>query len=78
MAAFVHGALPEIVAHEETGMLLPPGDEKALAKAILVLLADPERRRAMGQAGRERVEERFDIRRLTRKIETVYKTLRWG
>jgi len=78
VVAFAHGALPEIVVHGETGVLVPPEDETALAEAVPALLADPERRGAMGQAGRERVKARFDVRRLTREIEAVYEVLLWG
>lgn len=78
VVAFAHGALPEIVVHGETGVLVPPEDETALAEAVMALLADPERRGAMGQAGRERVKARFDVRRLTREIEAVYEVLLSG
>jgi glycosyltransferase involved in cell wall biosynthesis len=41
------------------GLVTPPGDAAALAKAIRTLHHDPERRRQMGAAGREYVEERY-------------------
>jgi starch synthase len=56
-------AIPEIVAHGETGLLVPPGDPAALADALTTLLADPARARRMGAAGRARVAERFSWRR---------------
>ena len=43
-----------------TGMLVPARDSVALATAIAALLADPERRRAMGVAARADAEKRFD------------------
>ena len=43
-----------------TGMLVPARDSVALAAAIEALLADPERRRAMGVAARADAEKRFD------------------
>ena len=56
------GGIPEIVVDGETGLLVPAGvDPAPLAAAIAELLADPERRRQMGEAGRRRVEERFDL-----------------
>lgn len=55
-------AIPEIVAHDETGLLVPPGDPVALADALSSLLADPARARRMGAAGRARAQ-RFSWRR---------------
>jgi glycosyltransferase involved in cell wall biosynthesis len=42
-----------------SGLCVPPGDPGALAQALNELLADPERRRAMGEAGRRNVRARF-------------------
>ena len=53
------GALPEVVADGESGILVPPMDPEALAAAILTLLADPDLRERMGKAGRERVQRLF-------------------
>lgn len=55
-------AVPEIIAHGETGLLVPPEDPKALAQALLNVLRDPVRARAMGEAGRRRALERFTWR----------------
>jgi len=68
-------SLPEV---GEAGIMVEPRDVRALAEAILPLLADPEHRRAMGQAGWERVKACFDVRRLTREIEAVYEALLRG
>lgn len=48
-------AVPEVVPHGEVGLLVPPRDEAALAAALERLAREPETRRAMGGAGRERV-----------------------
>ena len=53
------GALPEVVADGETGILVPPMDPEALAEAIKKLLADPDLRNEMGKKGRERVQRLF-------------------
>ena len=45
-------AVPEIVHHDETGLLVMPGDHEALARAIDTLIASPGRRRDMGSRGR--------------------------
>ena len=49
--------IPEMVAHGETGLLVEPMDEEAMACAIAELGNDPERRRQMGDAGRRRADE---------------------
>jgi glycosyltransferase involved in cell wall biosynthesis len=52
---------PEAVEDGVTGLLVPPESASALATALVSLLADPERRRLMGEAGRRRAAERFAI-----------------
>jgi glycosyltransferase involved in cell wall biosynthesis len=71
VVAFAHGALPEIVIDGETGILVPPVDEQAMAQAINTLYHDPSRRTAMGAAGRRRVEEAFAITRTARAFDAV-------
>jgi glycosyltransferase involved in cell wall biosynthesis len=66
------GALPEVVADGETGVIVPPADEGALAAAIASLLVDPERCRRMGEAGVARVRERFTWERHARSLEALY------
>ena len=61
-----------IVEDGQTGLLVPPRDPDALARAIVELLGDPGRRAAMGKAGRERVARMFDIRQHTREMEQVF------
>lgn len=51
--------VPEQVAHEETGLLVPPSDPAALAGALERLLASEELRRRLGSAARARALERF-------------------
>lgn len=64
-------ALPEIVAHGETGLLVPTGDDVALLAAVRELLDDPNQAARMGAAGRARVLERFDARVTTAQLVDV-------
>jgi glycosyltransferase involved in cell wall biosynthesis len=66
------GGIPEIVLHEETGLLVPIEDERALAEAMITLLGDPDRAAQMGAKGRERVRNFFTIERHARAVEQVY------
>jgi glycosyltransferase involved in cell wall biosynthesis len=66
-------AIPEQVIHDETGLLVPPGDPAALARAVGALVDDPGRRRAFGTAGRARAERLFDGRRNARDLLDLLK-----
>jgi glycosyltransferase involved in cell wall biosynthesis len=68
VVAYAHGALPEIVPDGETGLLVPPGNEEALAGAVIDLLGDSQRRSAMGMAGRARVEAHFTAQRMAGEV----------
>lgn len=63
VVAFRNGGIPEVVADGGTGVLTPPFDAAAFDAAIRALLENPDRRRRMGGAARERVRRRHDIRR---------------
>ena len=49
------GGIPDVISAEQDGLLVRYGDPDELANALARLLADPELRRRMGQAGREKV-----------------------
>jgi glycosyltransferase involved in cell wall biosynthesis len=66
------GGNPEVVADGETGLLTPPADPAALARAMLQLGRDDGERRRMERAGRRRVESLFDVRRMTAAYESMY------
>ena len=59
------------VATPGAAMLVPPGNEKALADAICALLADEDRRVAMGRAGRE-LAERYSWAGIAARLEAIY------
>jgi glycosyltransferase involved in cell wall biosynthesis len=66
------GGIPEAVVHGRTGSVVPPGDEGALASAILELIEDPASRRRLGQAGREHVSASFSMQRMLDLTERAY------
>lgn len=66
------GGNADLVADGETGLIVPPADPAALAQAIVQLASTPERARAMGQAGRRRVLERFSLQAMVRGYQTIY------
>ena len=66
------GGVPEVVADGNTGVLVQPGDPAALAEGIEALLRDPERAHQMGQRGRRRVAERFDLHQMLERTKQVY------
>lgn len=67
-----HGGPVEICRDGETALLVPPRDPERMAQAILALLGDQERARAMGAAGRRRVEEMFTRGRAMKTLENLY------
>jgi glycosyltransferase involved in cell wall biosynthesis len=67
--------VPEIVGDGETGRLVPVNDPPALAAAIVELLADPARRRALGEAARRKVAERFSREAMVAGMVAVYRKL---
>lgn len=76
VVATTGGALPEVVgASGETGVLVPPGDPRALAAAIGTLLDDPGLRARLGAAGRARVLERFTWRVTAEGTAACYRAL---
>ncbi|MFO1056299.1 MAG: glycosyltransferase [Dongiaceae bacterium] len=65
----------DVVRDGETGLLVPPGDDAALAEALLALAGDAARRRALGEAGRRRVLEVYSIDRFVDGFERLYLSL---
>lgn len=66
------GGIPELVQDSVSGFLVPRGDSEAAAKRLHELAADPDLRRKLGEAGREIVGKKFDLRRNVAQLIRVY------
>ena len=66
------GGIPESVVDGQTGLLVPPGDAPALARAIADLLRNAAKRRAFGAAGRQRARAAFSAERMVDETAAVY------
>jgi glycosyltransferase involved in cell wall biosynthesis len=65
------GGTAELVGTNGAGVLVPPGDSETLAVAIRELLDDPERRRRLGDAARQRIEREFPLARMIDRYEAA-------
>ena len=66
------GGLRDLVVHEETGLLIEPGDVAALREALARLLGDADLRRRFGEAGRARIAEHFTWQRFADETLQAY------
>jgi starch synthase len=69
------GGIPEVVADGVTGLLVPPGDETALAEAVNALIREPGRAEALGARGRERAVTEFSWDRIAAETADLYARL---
>ena len=67
------GGNPEVVVDGTTGLLVPAKNPAELAGAIRRLWNNPDQGRSMGQAGRRRAQEHFDIRKMIAEYERLYR-----
>jgi phosphatidyl-myo-inositol dimannoside synthase len=67
------GALPETVAHGETGLLIDGDTPGGVAAALRTVVGDRSRARAMGAAGRRRAEQEFTRERSVETVEMAYR-----
>jgi glycosyltransferase involved in cell wall biosynthesis len=65
------GALPEVVG--DAGLLVPPADHHALARAIVRILENPQRAQKLGRAGYRRVQQRFTWSKAAEKTVAAYR-----
>jgi glycosyltransferase involved in cell wall biosynthesis len=66
------GGIAEVVRHGVTGLVAAPRDVAAIARHLAALVADAPRRRALGDAGRRTVEERFDVRSAAQELSLLF------
>jgi glycosyltransferase involved in cell wall biosynthesis len=69
------GGTPEVMTHDVNGWIVPVQNPPALGDAICRLLADPERRRRLGQAARAHVMATYTIERLVDRTADLYRDL---
>lgn len=66
------GGIPEVILPGKTGLLVPPKDPGALARAVRELWEQPELRRALGRQGRELVVQKYSLEQMAATVEAVY------
>jgi len=71
IASRVEG-IEEVIRDGQDGVLVPPGDERGFAAALLELAGDENRRRRIGEAARKTVAERFSLERMLEGIVRIY------
>jgi glycosyltransferase involved in cell wall biosynthesis len=69
------GGIPDVVVDGETGLLVPPDDEDALADAIERLLHDLSLRRRMAEAARRRIEAHYSIESVADQVIVLYQKI---
>ena len=67
-----HGGFPEIIASTGGGLLCEPNDAKSLADGLEQLLQNPEQARALGEAGRQAVSEKFTAEAMASRTLGVF------
>jgi glycosyltransferase involved in cell wall biosynthesis len=69
------GGMPGVMIDGATGLLVPPADPAALARACLQILRDPAAAARMGHAGRMRVQAHYSIAAMVQQTKQLYETL---
>jgi glycosyltransferase involved in cell wall biosynthesis len=64
-----------VTLNDVTGLLVEPGSEQALGRALSRLLGDPQLRARLGEAGRRRVAEEFSVAQMVDKTVALYRSL---
>ncbi|MBU4334093.1 MAG: glycosyltransferase family 1 protein, partial [Candidatus Omnitrophica bacterium] len=69
------GGIPELVVEGKTGMLVTPGDSKALSEAMITLAKNKDRIVSYGNSGNKLANNMFSIKTMISKIENLYESL---
>ena len=72
------GGTPELIIHEQTGLLVPPSDPDRLAEAMIRLLGDKVLRDQLGNAARKRAARLFSMEQMILHLENLYEHLAAG
>lgn len=73
------GGIPELIEHEQTGLLVPPNDPEAMAAGLVRLMADPRLRRQFGKNGRASILAKGMTRqRMVRRHAELYRAVLTG
>jgi glycosyltransferase involved in cell wall biosynthesis len=67
------GGIPEVIVSGENGLLVPVGDVVGLRARLSEVLSSPTLRHRLGDAGRERILEQFDVSVMTRAYQAIYR-----
>jgi glycosyltransferase involved in cell wall biosynthesis len=70
------GAFPEIISKSGGGLVYFPNDAETLASNLMSLMSDESRLKLFSISGRKAIEEQYDCAKITRKLVSVYATLR--
>lgn len=65
--------IPELIRDGQDGILVAPSDDEELARAIRRLIEDPDLRRRLGRAGRERVIDKYHLGRNTERLADIFR-----
>ena len=66
------GGIPELVMHDESGLLVERGDKSAAVAAFAKLAGNPELRKRMGDAGAAIVLKKFDLKQNVQQLLQLY------
>jgi N-acetyl-alpha-D-glucosaminyl L-malate synthase BshA len=67
------GGIPEVIQADRSGLLVPPGDADAVARAVETLIASPDQRATLGRAARQRALDHFTPDIIVPKYEALYR-----